>query len=100
MPAGKGIARDLASGVSRKLTPYEVGRGYIYLSHGRDLRNLAEVNEVEIGGEVFVGRRIDAHGAVHVPLAVLRRIGQRKVRISLAGTRIRIELLDDEQHGL
>ncbi|MCX5998038.1 MAG: hypothetical protein NTU41_00180 [Chloroflexi bacterium] len=94
MAVGKWILRNLASGMARKLTRYEVKQGCIDISGGKRLRNIAKVNAVEISGKVFVSRGIGSCGRVHVPPALLKSVCPREIRIRLAGARIRIELLE------
>lgn len=96
MAVGKWIHRDLATGILRDLTLYEVKYGNIHISNGKTLRSLVDVNEVEIAGTVFAGRRINTCGRVSVPPTLLKSLRSRKVRINLAGTRIRVGILEAE----
>ena len=96
MAVGKWIHRDLATGITRDVTPYEVKYGNIYISNGKTLRNLVDVNELEIARTVFARRRINTCGRVSVPPTFLKSLRSRKVRISLTGTRIRVGILEAE----
>ncbi|MCX5999009.1 MAG: hypothetical protein NTU41_05290 [Chloroflexi bacterium] len=51
MAVGKRIPRDLATGILKDLTQYEVKHKSIHISNGKRLRSLVDVNEVEIAGK-------------------------------------------------
>jgi hypothetical protein len=73
MPRGQG-ARRLAAGFTRRLTPSELKRGYVFISNDTSLSDILDTQnfDVEIQGKVLPNRRIDGSGRILVPRDLLR----------------------------
>lgn len=90
--------RKLQSGFSRRLTPHELDRGYVFVSKDKHLVEVLEIKgfEVELNGETFPNRRLDVSGRFSVPRRVLQAIGaSHDLRFTLASRR---KLIMQQEH--